>query len=42
MDQNYIITNKDRKMETRTSVIIRLYPFMADSYGVDPHPSLIN
>lgn len=33
MDQNYITTNKDRKMETRTSVIIRLYPFMADSYG---------
>lgn len=27
MDQNYITTNKDRKMETRTSVIIRLYPF---------------
>lgn len=33
MDRNYITTNKDRKMGTRTTVIIRLYPFMADSYG---------
>lgn len=32
MDRN-ITTNKDRKMGTRTTVIIRLYPFMADSYG---------